>query len=70
MPPVTTRPGGNGAAIVRRTRIAAMMFENFESRAFPQGFLNHLETPAPYPDSSGLSGFGLAQKSVFEQRLS
>lgn len=22
-------------------------FENFEPRAFPQGFLNHLETPAP-----------------------
>lgn len=25
--------------------------ENFQSGAFPQGFLNHLETPAPYPDS-------------------
>jgi hypothetical protein len=25
----------------------ADILENFESRAFPQGFLNHLETPAP-----------------------
>jgi hypothetical protein len=30
--------------------------ENFESRAFPQAFLNHLETAASYPDSSGLAG--------------
>jgi hypothetical protein len=44
--------------------------ENFESRAFPQVFLNHLETPAPYPDSSGLPGSGQAPKSVCEQRLS
>jgi hypothetical protein len=28
-------------------RTYADTFENFESRAFPQGFLNHLETPAP-----------------------
>jgi hypothetical protein len=25
----------------------ADILENFESRGFPQGFLNHLETPAP-----------------------
>jgi hypothetical protein len=44
--------------------------ENLKSHAFPQVFLHHLETPAPYPDSLGLPASGQAWKSVCEQRLS
>jgi hypothetical protein len=50
--------------------LPADRLENFGFRTFPQGFLNHLETPAPYPDSTGLSGFGQLRKSVYEQHLS
>jgi hypothetical protein len=32
---------------VHCTKVAATKLENSESRAFQQGFLNHLETPAP-----------------------
>jgi hypothetical protein len=36
--------------------------ENFESHTFRQGFLNLLETPAAYPDSSGLPWLGAGKE--------
>ena len=61
---------GPAGQIVRCTRIGCWYIKSLESRAFPQAFLNHLETPAPYPDSPGLLDWGRARKSVCEQRLS
>jgi hypothetical protein len=55
---------------VRCTKEACCYIESRESRAFPQAFLNHLETAAAYPDSPGLLDWGRARKSVCEQRLS
>ena len=56
--------------VVHCTREPCCYIENFESRPFPQAFLNHLETAASYPDSSALPGLGRRRKSVCEQRLS
>jgi hypothetical protein len=67
MPASRPWPGGN---LCIAQILPADWLENFGFRPFPQGFLNHLETPAPYPDSTGLSGFGQIRKSVYEQRLS
>jgi hypothetical protein len=63
----STRWGGQ---IVRCTRRGGCYTKNPESHAFPKAFLNHLETAAPYPDSSGLLDWGQTQKSVYKQRLS
>jgi hypothetical protein len=59
-----------GGRIVRCTRRSGCYTKNLESHAFPKAFLNHLETAAPYPDSSGLLDWGQTQKSVYKQRLS